>query len=79
MKTNLLTQVILAGLMTTVMTACQKGSDSNATPASATPAPTEATIEKPKSALEIKDEAEAQLATIGLKFVEQTEAEDPLD
>jgi len=84
MKTNLFSNLILTGMLSLSMVACQKSSDSSpaANPAPVTPAPTEstepteATVEKPKTALEIKDEAEAQLATVGLKFAEETEVED---
>jgi len=81
MKTNLFSNLILTGMLSLSMVACQKssGSSPTANPSPVTPAPTEpteATVEKPKTALESKDEAEVQLATVGLKFVEETEAED---
>jgi hypothetical protein len=86
MKTNLIQNLILAGALTLSLAACQKSSDANSSsvPTDMAPAPkptptpveTETTVEKPKTALQVKDEAEAQLQTVGLKFMDPYASED---
>lgn len=78
MKSQLLPQLALIGLLSLSMVACQKSNDSAPAQAEAVqPTPTETTVEtKPKTALEQKNEAETQLQTIGLKFAEPPEIDD---
>jgi hypothetical protein len=75
MKSQLLSQILLTGMVTFSMVACQKSDDSAPTAQPATqsaPAPTDTTTEaKPKTALDLKNEAEAALQIVGLKFAEQ--------
>lgn len=77
MKSQLLQQLILTGMLSLSMVACQQSDSSKASPATtATPAPSKtATETKPKTTLDMKNESEAQLMTVGLKFAEQPELE----